>query len=544
MKKIFLLILALAGMSAAAIELSYLGGENNLLRLRADHRFLLLPIEDKAPEASLYVVKDNRAGERVQVRLARERIDYYVPYSLEEYSGSDISLVIAPMPEGGMWRDSLRLADEFSPKDCKFRPEGRFAPPYGWMNDPNGMIYHKGEYHLFYQYNPYGCTWGNMSWGHAVSKDLVNWEHLPVALTSDAWGSIFSGSCVQKGDSLFAFYTSAGARQTQSMAYSTDGGRSFTKYAGNPVLTSDIPDFRDPKLIWYEPDSAWIMVVASGQEMRFYRSRCLRQWEYLSSFGSGYGSHGGVWECPDLLRFGSGKNEKWVLICNINPGGPAGGSATQYFTGKFDGRTFTCDSDPKTIKWLDYGKDHYATVSFADAPSDRNIVLAWMSNWQYAGVTPTTHYRSTNSLPRDLSLFEYGGETYVSCSPSPEAAGLKHFDVTLKAPKKSKGKAEIKLSNAAGEYVTLTYDFAARTVTMDRSKGGLTDFSADFAVPTTAPLLCGSNKQKVSLYVSACSVEAFGGSWCMTNLSYPSSPYDRVECSVSDKSIKVEISKK
>lgn len=543
MKKSFLTFCLFAAcMPLFAAELLQPGNEFNVLRFVAEKNFMLLPVQDTAPEADVYVVYANgQQGERMKVRLARERVEYYVPFDIKAYKGREISVCMTPVPEGMVCWDSIRFADEFEPLPCKYRPSGHFVPPYGWINDPNGMIYRNGEYHLFYQYNPYGCTWGNMHWGHAVSTNLTDWEHLPVALAPDAWGGIFSGSCVQKQDTVFAFYTSAGARQTQSMAYSTDGGRTFTKYAGNPVIFSNVPDFRDPKLIWYAPDSVWIMVLAAGQQMDFYKSENLRQWEYLSSFGKGYGCHDGVWECPDLLCFNAGgKNEKWVLFCNINPGGPAGGSATQYFTGSFNGREFVCDSDSSVTKWLDYGKDHYAAVTFTDAPDDRKISMAWMNNWQYAPLVPATHYRSAMTLPRDLQLFRHKGGYYLSSMPSKEVQDLPHYEISITVPKKSKAGLELKFSNAAGEYVTIKYDFAADTVVMDRAHSGITGFSDDFPVPTAAPLLDESGRYKLTVYLSASSVEAFGGTWCMTNNVYPSAPYDTFTYTTTDKSVKVE----
>lgn len=540
-RSLFLMLFLSVLLPLYAMQLQQLGNEFNILRFKAEKNIVLLPVQDNAPEADVYVVCDNEQGNSVKVRMARENVDYYVPFDVSPYKGKEISLCITPVPEGMICWDSIRVADTFSPMECKFRPEGRFAPLYGWMNDPNGLIYYNGEYHLFYQYNPYGCTWGNMHWGHAVSDNLVDWKHLPVALSPDAWGSVFSGNCIQKQDTLFAFYTSAGARQTQSMAYSTDGGRTFVKYSHNPVLVSDVPDFRDPNVIYYAPDSVWIMVLAAGQQMNFYKSKNLRQWDYLSSFGTGYGNHDGVWECPDLMCFDLGsKGKKWVLVCNINPGGPAGGSATQYFVGQFDGKNFVCDSDSSVTKWMDYGKDHYATITFSDAPDDRNIAIAWMNNWQYAANTPTTHYRSSCTLPRDLQLFKYGNEYYLSCKPVAEVENLPHYVVDIKAPKNSKAKVEIKLSNSKGEYVSLTYDFAAKKVSMDRTHSGITDFSNDFPAITTAPLLSNDSRQKLTLWVSESSVEAFGGTWCMTNLVYPEMPYDTLSYNVSDKSVKVE----
>jgi levanase/fructan beta-fructosidase len=352
----------------------------------------------------------------------------------------------------------------------------------------------------------------------------------------DWLGSIFSGSCVTNGDEVVAFYTSAGHHQTQSMAVSKDGGRTFRKYSGNPVLTtSDVADFRDPNVFWNEDIKAWNMILAAGQEMRIYSSKDLKEWRYESSFGKEYGNHSGVWECPDLFEL---RNEKlgisnWVLICNINPGGPFGGSATQYFVGQFDGRKFTCESMPKVTKWMDYGKDHYATVSFYNAPENRRVVLAWMSNWQYANQVPTKQFRSANSIPRDLGLFTYGDETYVSVVPSKEMLAVR--GEKLKKPTETceilvdmKNQTEIVLANGRGEQVTMTYNGTKQRFTMDRRKSGDVGFSEAFPCVTEAPTY-GQIKQ-LRIFIDRCSIEVFDadGKMAMTNLVFPSEPYSSI----------------
>ena len=413
------------------------------------------------------------------------------------------------------------------------------------MNDPNGMFYKDGIWHLYYQWNPYGSQWENMTWGHSTSKDLIHWEAQPAALEMDWLGSIFSGSCVVTNENdndndndndnenyqVVAFYTSAGHHQTQSMAVSKDGGRTFEKFSGNPVLTtSDIPDFRDPKVFWNEDIKAWNLILAAGQEMRIYSSKDLKDWKYESSFGKEYGNHSGVWECPDLFKI----DGKWVLICNINPGGPFGGSATQYFIGQFDGRKFTCESMPKVTKWLDYGKDHYATVSFYNAPDNRRVVLAWMSNWQYANQVPTKQYRSANSIPRDLGIFQFGEETYVSVVPSKEMLAVrgekvKKLTEACEIVVDVKSQAEIVLWNTKGEEVTMRYDGQKQTFTMDRTKSGDVSFSEAFPCETVAPTY-GTMKQ-LRIFVDRCSIEVFDaeGKMAMTNLVFPSEPYNSIK---------------
>ena len=417
-----------------------------------------------------------------------------------------------------------------------FRPLYHHTPLYGWMNDPNGMFYKDGTWHLYYQYNPYGSQWENMTWGHSTSRDLIHWDAQPLAIEPDWLGTIFSGSCVMNGDEVVAIYTSAGHHQTQSMAVSKDNGRTFTKFSGNPILTSDVPDFRDPNPFWNEDIQAWNMILAVGQEMRIYSSKDLKEWKEESRFGLEYGNHDGVWECPDLFKVKNErmKNEKWVLVCNINPGGPFGGSATQYFVGDFDGKKFTCESMPKVTKWMDYGKDHYATVSFYNAPENRRVVIAWMSNWQYANQVPTRQFRSANSIPRDLGLFTYGEETYLSVVPSKEMLAARGEKV--KQPTEAceividvKGSADIILSNDRGEQVTMRYDAQQQTFSMDRTHSGDVGFSEAFPCVTTAPTY-GSIRQ-FRLFIDRCSIEAFDaeGKMAMTNLVFPSMPYNQLQ---------------
>ncbi|MCR2823036.1 glycoside hydrolase family 32 protein [Lederbergia panacisoli] len=301
-----------------------------------------------------------------------------------------------------------------------YRPQYHFTPEENWMNDPNGMVYYKGEYHLFYQHNPHDNKWGPMYWGHAVSKDMISWEHFPIALEPDDLGTIFSGSAVvdwndtsgffDGDEGLVAIFTHNGDGQKQSIAYSKDKGRTWKTYEGNPVIPSDpeIKDFRDPKVFWHEKTNKWVMVLAAGKKIMFYGSPNLIDWEYLSEFGN-EGALGGVWECPDLFELpvdGDPNNTKWVLEVDIGDGAIAGGSGAQYFIGEFDGTTFVNDSDPKNVNWLDYGADFYAAQSFSDIPEsdNRRIMIAWMSNWLYANQVPTENWRGGASFPRVMEL--------------------------------------------------------------------------------------------------------------------------------------------
>ena len=530
---------------------------------------------------------DNVQVETFTVRLAINKVDYTVPYELSKYTGKHVVLRFAmnPMERGearpkvkdAVFCNNLALANSYdaSNKETLWRPVYHFAPQWGWMNDPNGMVYKDGEYHLFYQYNPYGSRWGNMNWGHAISRDLVSWEHMPVAISPDGLGTIFSGSAVVDKDNtagfganaIVAFYTQASARQMQSIAYSTDNGRTFKKYAGNPVLTGDVADFRDPKVSWHEGTHKWILTLAVGQEIRFYSSPNLKDWTYESNFGEGQGNHGGVWECPDLfeLPVAGTSQKKWVLIVNINPGGPFGGSATQYFVGSFDGHKFVNES-PKATKWMDFGKDHYATVTWSNAPQNRVIALAWMSNWQYANEVPTMQYRSSNSVPRDLRLFVKDGETYLQSVPSPELLALRKdkvmsksfsvgkaytidqlmsdnkgtYEITMTVRQKKQGNLSMRLMNEQGEEIEYSLDMAKRELTCIRDKSGVAGFSKDFITPTVTQVDGGD--LQLRFLVDRSSVEAFvnDGRFVMTNLVFPHTPYNKVMFSATGGSVSVK----
>lgn len=504
--------------------------------------------------SNVKVIANNQQLKTFNIRLANTHVDYYVPLDLDEFKNKEGLLLDFHVNgqyryDGGIstfscWKE-MKFSNYYDMKNReKFRPLYHHTPVYGWMNDPNGMFYKDGVWHLYFQHNPYGSQWENMTWGHSTSTDLVNWKFEGDAILPDALGTIFSGSSVVDKNNtagfgegaVVALYTSAGENQTQSMAYSTDNGKTFTKYEGNPVITSNVPDFRDPHMFWNEDIKKWNMILAAGQQMDIYTSENLKDWTYESSFGGSYGNHGGVWECPDLMKMkvrGTDK-EKWMLICNINPGGPFGGSATQYFIGDFDGHKFTCDSKPEVTKWMDYGKDHYATVTFDNAPDGRRVAIAWMSNWQYANVAPTMQYRSANSIARDLGLFEYNGEVYCSVTPSRE-----YLKARSKKPTKTlseacevivnlKGDATITLSNEKGERVVMRYDAAAETFEMDRMNSGMTNFSNEFAAITKAPT--HGKMTQVRIFIDKCSVEAFDadGKMAMTNLVFPSKPYNKI----------------
>lgn len=549
MKKVMTTIVAAVLMATSAqaqVQPRVLGDNHVMVSIDTNYKYVLLPVEERAENASVRVIgKDNQSYRRPNVRLSVDHVDYYVPLEIKDGQTLDIIFhgdrrTKGVLKEFACWKE-MKFSNTFDTSNVeRFRPEYHHSPVYGWMNDPNGMFYKDGEWHLYFQYNPFGSLWENMTWGHSVSKDLVHWEALPNAIEADAIGTIFSGSCVVDTrnsagfgkNAIIAYYTSAAEAQTQSMAYSTDGGRTFTKYEKNPVITSDIPDFRDPKIFWHEPTQKWIVVLAAGQEMQFYSSPNLKEWTFESSFGREYGNHGGVWECPDMMQLpvrGTGQ-QKWMLVCNINPGGPFGGNATQYFVGQFDGHKFTCESKPEVTKWMDYGKDHYATVSFSNAPENRHVVIAWMSNWQYANQVPTHQFRSSNSIPRDLDLFADGEETYCGVIPSKEMQALrgkkvKKLSDVCELVIDIKNSMELTLGNTNGEKVTMFYDAQKQTFSMDRTKSGDCSFSETFATVTTAPTH-GAMKQ-LRIFIDRCSIEAFAadGKMAMTNLVFPSIPY-------------------
>ena len=561
-----LLLPVLAG--AQSLTINHISDTHTMVKVSGKDRYVMLPVQENAPEARVKVLSNGNEVLGANVCLAIDKTDYLVPLDLGQWGGSSIILDIKMNQGRSLRRDpsddvcwsemTTVPVPDLTNSEKKYRPIYHFSPEWGWMNDPNGMVYKDGEWHLFYQFNPYGSFWGNMHWGHAVSKDLVNWENLGIAIAPDALGAIFSGSAVVDKDNtagfgkdaLIAMYTSDGDNQTQSIAYSLDNGRTFTKYAGNPVImAADTPDFRDPKIFWHEESRQWKVILAAGQEIQLYSSDNLKDWTYDSSFGLSYGNHNGVWECPDLVRLPFEGKEKWVLILNINPGGPFGGSATQYFVGSYDGKAFKCDDLPTVTRWMDYGKDHYATVTWSNAPEGRTVAIAWMSNWQYANSVPTRQFRSSNSVPRDLSLVKKGKEVILKSTPSKEVEAIrgnpvqfglstapvelfdnarKAYELVIRFTLSKKDGATFVLSNESGEQVVLSYDAAVQTFSMDRRGSGNVKFSKSFAAVTTAPTRVGG-KMELRLLVDSASIEAFGEDFSMTNLVFPSSPYNTIK---------------
>lgn len=560
------------------VEVNHLGTDNTLVRVTGEGRYLILPIQENIDDAKINVIVDNQTVKTFYARLAKSKSDYTVPFDLSPYKGKRVEFLIET-PQGRSsvreaqgdvcWK-GLELSDTFDTTNReKYRPAYHHTPLYGWMNDPNGMFYKDGKWHLYYQYNPYGSKWQNMTWGHSVSGDLINWEHLAPAIEPDGLGSIFSGSCALDPDNtvgygknaVIAMYTSAGRSQVQSLAGSRDNGLTFEKYAGNPVLPLE-SEARDPNMFRNPKTGEWNLILAHAldHEMLIFTSPDLKEWTLQSAFGKGLGAQDGVWECPDLfeLPVEGGKNSKWVLICNINPGGPFGGSAAQYFIGDFDGKTFKADTDKNgnvATKWMDYGKDHYATVSWSDAPDNRRVVIGWMSNWEYAAEVPTTQFRSANTLPREMRLFKGAdGDTYLASEPVKELLALRGNAVaesgkatlgstplTWKLPESTEGvceivasfeagkksKIDLTLSNDKGEKVVMTYNAADRTMSLDRREAGISDFSESFPAVTVAPTREKNGKIELRIFVDRSSIELFGnrGEFVMTNLVFPTAPY-------------------
>ncbi len=575
------------------VEVNHLGVNNTIVRINGDGKYLMLPVQESNDDARIVVLVDGNIDRTVNVRLAKSKVDYFVPLDLTSYNGHDVLLNvittqnrsnIREAKDDACWKN-LSLTDTFDISNReKYRPAYHHTPLYGWMNDPNGMFYKDGVWHLYYQWNPYGSKWQNMTWGHSSSTDLVNWNHHPAAIEANGLGAVFSGSSVVDTENtagfgknaVVALYTSADLSQIQSIAHSADHGHTFEIYPGNPVITLE-SEARDPNMFWDTANNRWVLSLAHAldHEMLFFTSPDLKNWTLQSAFGKGKGAQDGVWECPDLfkLKVDGTDEEKWVLVCNINPGGPFGGSATQYFVGDFDGTTFKADTDADgniPTKWMDYGKDHYATVSWSGAPDNRRTLIGWMSNWQYAAEVPTLQYRSANTLPREAGLFKNAdGQIYMSSAPSPELVNIRDKEI-VKVNNKSAGRkkrvfslpvsndgvceilldldcrradsVDIRIANNADESVTLRYNSSDHTLSFDRRHSGIVDFSQDFPAVTVAPTFENDKKISLRIFIDKSSMEVFGnnGKFVMTNLVFPTMPYSTLSISATGGSAKIE----
>jgi len=467
----------------------------------------------------------------------------------------------------------------------KHRPQFHFSPEEKWMNDPNGMVFFNDEYHLFYQYHPFGTTWGPMHWGHAVSKDLIHWEQLPIALYPDEHGAIFSGSAVvdwnntsgffQDELGLVAIYTSADTypnserpRQRQSLAYSDDNGRTWTKYEGNPVLSDvNITDYRDPKVFWHDETNKWVMVLSTGQTVTIYTSANLKEWEFASEFGHQAGSHDGVWECPDLFRLpvdGDENKQKWVMFVSIgdNPEFKEG-SRTQYFIGDFDGTTFVNDNYDDTFLWLDYGRDNYAGVSWSDIPSNdgRRIYIGWMSNWRYANQVPTEEWRSAMTLPRVLSLasneagvrliqkvaaeietIRKGSEVYQDLTVEANQPAIFNMfsplmEVSIQLENQTSNSFGIVFQNSEDVKTVVRYDAEKEMLLVDRTKAGDNSFSESFPAVQEAYV----KLENLQIIIDTSSIEVFAndGKVAFTSLIFPNQPYEKIVLFSNEGNIRV-----
>ena len=439
----------------------------------------------------------------------------------------------------------------------KYRPQIHFTPAKNWINDPNGMVYVDGVYHLFYQYNPRGNGWGNMSWGHAESTDLIHWTEKPVALTEDHLGAIFSGSAVVDADNtagfgkdaVIAIYTSAGASQQQSIAYSTDKAATFKTFEGNPVIANNSkPDFRDPKVFWHEESQSWIMSLALGWEygIELFSSKNLKNWTSLSIFTTDNPAcRRGQWECPDLLRFEVDGEEKWVMFVSVNPGGPVSGSGTMYFVGSFDGQQFVAD-DMSYPLWLDYGTDNYAGVTWSNVP-DRTIYIGWMNNWLYAGVVPADPWRSAMTLPRELELVNVDGRYVLASKVVREIENIASEWKTVTDGSLGENDAyqvrlsvdmtkdnTWRLSNGHDEYLEFYVNPSARMIVARRNGStGASSFSASFSLPALRLPVTGTDDViELDIYVDRSSVEFItaDGTSAMTMIVFPENIYDKIEC--------------
>lgn len=456
--------------------------------------------------------------------------------------------------------------------DEPFRPQFHFTPPEKWINDPNGLVYYQGEYHLFYQYYPDDTVWGPIHWGHAVSRDLVNWEHLPIALYPDDLGYIFSGSAVIDwhntagfgSEAMVAIYTyhqPDSSRQSQAIAYSTDKGRSWVKYEGNPVIPTpaNIRNFRDPKVIWYDAGGGkghWVMALAAGKAILFYTSPNLVDWEASGSFGFGYGSTSGVWETPDLFELPVGDETRWVLTVGVGDGAPAGGSGTQYFVGAFDGQTFTSENPKEMVLWADVGADFYAAQSWSDVADGRRLWLGWMNNWQYGQEIPTSTWRGAMTIPREVGLVQteagvrlvqtavseltqirtthhrWQNLTVMPATPFvPDVTGetleiMVEMDVPVTA-----NKVGIRLRVGEGEETAVGYAPKSNTLFVDRSRSGQSHFHDQFATIHTASFVPTNQRLQLHLFVDKSAVEVFvnGGLVTFTEQIFPRDEAVRVE---------------
>ena len=496
-------------------------------------------------------------------------------------------------------QDASQNADKIYSEEELYRPNFHFTPKKGWMNDPNGMFYLNGYYHLYFQYYPDGNVWGPMHWGHAISTDMITWREQPIALYPDEKGYIFSGSAVVDVNNssgfgsvenppiiaIFTYHDPEIAKkegidvESQAIAYSLDQGRTFTKYANNPVIKNPgIRDFRDPKVTWDAIHQQWILVLAAQDKAFFYASKNLKDWKLLSDFGTNIGAHGGVWECPDFFpMFVDGTEEvKWVLIQSLNPGGYNNGSGTQYFVGDFDGKTFKLDpafqNDLKeeTAFWIDFGKDNYAGVTWSNIPETdgRKLFMGWMSNWEYAQEVPTQKWRSAMTVARELKLVKTNNQYRIYSLPvkeisnyiaktinkdllsiekeviltTNELVNFESLDVSFKVKNLKEDIYSFSFQNSKGETIKFGINNKEKHFFIDRSKSRDLSFSEKFAAKlSTAPFKTKNNEIDVRLLLDKTSIEIFfnKGETVMTEIFFMQKPIESF--SVKSENSKFEI---
>ena len=517
MKRLASIVALAFSLASCNVRVTFINNRTGEFSMRKGET-VLLPIEEDATPSKLTIMEDGVVtGTPFDIKASSSVVDYYIPFTAR--NNSVIRL------DGASFQSEFYRSIK---KGWCSKKESRmhFHPHSGWINDPNGLFYKDGVWHMYYQYNPFGAKWGNMSWGHATSRDFFHWKEHDVALTPDSLGMIFSGSAVCEDDKVVAVYTSAGMRQSQSLAFSEDSGRTFNKFETNPVLESSRPDFRDPKVFRY--GDGWRLVLAAGNAIEIYSSIDLEHWSFESRFGENYGNHGGVWECPDLFELPYGNSTKWVMLVS-NTRNPFHGSAVQYFIGDFDGSIFTpCDDKER---WLDYGRDFYAAASWNNAPDGRRVAIAWTNNWLYANDVPASEFRGQMSAPRELSLMDYDGGPVLRNYPVSE--------VISKLPSMCAGKPfywkgsveerdELILKNRFEE--ALKISFSNGEAAVNRRFSGTTDFHEAYPSKDVAPLSKDAI-HVVELLVDRNLVEVFidGGAVSFTESVFPKEQYNRIE---------------
>lgn len=559
--------LGLGSCGYRSVRFESVGDGSHKAQISTVCKYLLLPIEDEAPEVRVEVLSDQFPTQQIQLRAARQKVDYYMPLLLDRFSDSTIEIRYCGEPTP-LFMESISLGNKFDYEyNEPFRPIYHHTAPYGWINDPNGLIYADGVYHLYYQHNPYGSAWGNMTWGHSVSKDLVNWEPKGDAIFPDENGTVFSGCCVidernDTGlgiDTHLAFYTAnAPGRQTQCLAYSHDGGVTFQKYEGNPILTSDTErDFRDPKVFWHAPSQKWIMALGAGKKINFYSSDNMLQWDFESSFNDNCRPDNAfVWECPDLFQMSVDGSEesRWVLMVSVlAPGGSE--SYVRYYIGQFDGHQFVPDKSEQPYRLMDYGTDFYAPSTWENEPSGRRILIGWLNGVGYGAKQPTTYYRGMHTVPRELALkMSKDNEVVLTSYPCAELNTLQNIEASFrnitiedshdfrKLCKNNEGAIVMDLNainqadyytltlfNEVGESVELLFDCVDSTLTVNRGKSGKTDLNEKFIHQWSLPLRTTSTLE-LSLLLDRSSIECFvnGGEEVISFQVYPTQPYNSV----------------